>query len=135
MDTFEEAQKLQPDGDFNARPAQPTQPAAVADGNMMTEEPLPGLMAITDPSDPLAPQRSGNVLIVTVVAPNVRMLDGPEAKRAAYEARYAFGFENAGIEKLDGPMPVNEKGQVLTQPAMDGVYTRFAMTFRLTRGI
>jgi len=84
----------------------------------------------------LEPRRDGNELYLAVASKYARLLGGTEAKNVAYDARYDHGFESAGIEKFEGPLPINGEGQRAEglRSKNEG-YARWAVVFKLTRGI
>lgn len=92
-----------------------------------------GLRIIRDQKHPLGPKRNGNELLLAVTSDRISRLDSPEAKRTVYDARFEFGFNNAGIEKFEGPIPLDIKGNVTDSSRKKGEdYAGFAVVFRLT---
>lgn len=81
----------------------------------------------------LKPHIEGDQLFLTVRSDNIEELNSPDAKKMAFAARHEHGFANAGIEKYSGPSPVNEEGEVDTDPKKGGEkYGGYAVVFKLT---
>jgi hypothetical protein len=94
------------------------------------------LKVIMDSEHPLGPRRDGSELLLAISSDRVEKLMGPDAKKLAFDSRFDFGFENAGIERFEGPIPLDKQGEVATdaRKAHEN-YAGFAMVFKLTRGL
>lgn len=100
------------------------------------EEHMSELRVITDKDHPLGPRREGEGLFIAVAAEKVAQLASPDAKKLAYDARFDYGFENSGIEKVAGPIPLNKEGDVdASKREGNQTYAGWANIFKLTRGL
>ena len=95
------------------------------------------LRVIKDEAHKLGPRREGGELLLSVAADRVELLASPDAKRLAYDSRFDYGFENAGIEKVAGPIPLNKEGELDDGLRKAGTenYAGWAVVFKLTRGL
>ena len=72
-------------------------------------------------------ERDGGHLFITIEGDEVEDVQGPDARKLAYDSRYHYGWANAGIEIWAGPAPVVDEDK---EPV-----GRYQQTWRLTRGM
>jgi hypothetical protein len=84
-----------------------------------------------------APEDQGSVMFLSVASSDLRLLQGQGiAKKFAYEARAQFGYENSGIDYLEGPIPVTADYAPDTDMKTGRQrYAGWVVRFRLTRGL
>jgi hypothetical protein len=70
-------------------------------------------------------ERDGQQLFLVVEGENVEDVNGAEGRKLAYDARFHYGFDNAGVESHGGPEPVGDAG-----PSR-----RYRQTWKLTRSM
>lgn len=69
-------------------------------------------------------ERSDGLLYVVTEAGDIEDANGYDARKLAYDARFSYGFDNAGIEAHGGPQYVGTDKQ-----------TRYRQTWKLTRSV
>ena len=105
-----------------------------APGNEEVEKVQSGLHVVE--KGPFAPEVNGSELILSVASSSIQALHRPEAKKLAYADRAKHGFENAGIEKFEGPLPVTTDYEPDREAkTANNPYAGWVMRFRLTRGL
>lgn len=67
-------------------------------------------------------ERDGQQLFLIVEGPNLEDVIGADSRKLAYDARFHYGFDNAGIEPYGGTEFVKESG-------------KYRLTWKLTRSM
>ena len=85
-------------------------------------------------SGTMKPHLDNGRLIVAVEGDSIDEITSPSARRLAYDSRLEHGWVNAGIEQIEGPFPVDDKGNIDVDPKSEGK-KKIRVVFALTPGL